>query len=98
MAVQQVTIEEFKDKFIKTGIENGLPDNIVNKLENIYDYYYHKYVNSLPYKANEILQQYITNSVISIKVSLINTLKDNSSDNDSWIAPMSEVIENYRVA
>lgn len=94
----KVTIREFKIKLIEVGKENGLPESIIEKINQVYDYHISKFTENLPYKANEIMASYVTQNYINIKVFLMNVLMENTKDTDPWAEPLREVIEIYRVA
>lgn len=98
METVKVSIREFKDKLIQVGKENGLPENVIEKINKVYDYQVDKFRKNLPYKANEIMESYITHSYINIKVFLINVLMENTKETDPWSNPLKEVIDIYRVA
>lgn len=97
METVNVNIHQFKDKLIETGKKNGLPENIIKKLNDVYDEKIKLFTKNLPYKANEIMKDFITYSSINIKVDLINILNENSKDTDPWCDALIEVINKYRV-
>lgn len=94
----KVTIGEFTEKLIEVGRENGLPESVIEKLNRVYDIQVDNFTKNLPYKANEIMESYITQSYINIKVFLINVLMENTKESDPWFKPLEEVINVYRVA
>lgn len=94
----KVTIQEFREKLIEVGKENGLPETIIEKLNTVYDIQVNNFTKNIPYKANEIMESYITQSYINIKVFLINVLIENTKETDPWFKPLEEVINVYRVA
>lgn len=98
MATKKVTIQEFKDIFIQTCINNGVSDKIIKEIENIYEVKSALFIRNLPYKANEIMESYIKTAYIDIKVGLINVIVTNSEDTDPWVLPIQEVINTYLVA